>query len=287
MSEEEKTPEVTAHEEAVAKAKALGWVPKEEYKGDPEKWRDAEEFNEFGERLNPILRENNKRLEMQLKAKEEQHARELAEIRAAVAKFAKMHEETEKVAYAKALAELRSERKEALELGDFDRAEEVTERIETTKAAAKEVAVTVHTEPRKLPPEIPAEIQEVYAKWSTKNQWAVEGTEKYNPEMDAYARAIGEVLVKSGVSANGDSFEPFLNKVTEKVKARFPEEFGNPLRKMASVEGDGSGGDGTPTGKQTYANLPKEAKDACDFLIETGTFKSRAEYVARYYADKK
>src|SRR3970040_676509 len=154
MSEEEKTPEIIAHEEAVVKAKTLGWVPKEEYKGNPEKWRDAEEFNEFGERLNPILRENNKRLEAQLRTKEEAHAKELAEIRASVAKFAKLHEETEKVAYAKALADLRAERKEALAEGDYDRAEEVTEQIENAKTAAK--AEKEVREP-KAAPEVPAE----------------------------------------------------------------------------------------------------------------------------------
>jgi len=283
MSEEEKTPEVLAHEEAVVKAKTLGWVPKEEYKGNPEKWRDAEEFNEFGERLNPILRENNKRLEAQLRTKEEAHAKELAEIRASVAKFAKLHEETEKVAYAKALADLRAERKEALAEGDYDRAEEVTEQIENAKTAAK--AEKEVPEP-KAAPEVPAEIQATYTKWSAQNPWAVEGTEKYNPEMEAYARAIGETLYRSGTPTKGEAFEPFLNLITQKVKERFPEAFGNPLRRVASVEG-GTDGDETPTGKHTYANLPKEAKDACDFLVETGTFKSKAEYVARYYADKK
>jgi len=92
--------------------------------------------------------------------------------------------------------------------------------------------------------------------------------------------------VACGTPTKGEAFEPFLNLITQKVKERFPEAFGNPLRRVASVEG-GTDGDETPTGKHTYANLPKEAKDACDFLVETGTFKSKAEYVARYYADKK
>ncbi len=274
MSEEAATN--AEHDVAVEKAKQLHWVPKEEYTGDPAKWRDAEEFLEFGERVLPIVQENNKRLIADNAALK----REIAEIRDKVAKFAKVHEQTEQMAYAKAIADLRVERKEALENGDYDRAEEVTEKIETTKAASvqeKQVEQQVATE-------APAVVQKIYDEWAKENQWAVEGSDTYDLDMEAYARGIGDAMVKKqNISATGEDFRPFLDKIAKKVKERFPEKFGNPARKAAaSVEGDGGAGDSAPASKKTYTNLPKEAKESCDFLIATGTFANRDEYLKKY-----
>ena len=275
MSEDGDTPEAL-HEAAVEKAKQLHWVPKEDYTGDPAKWRDAEEFLEFGERVLPIVQENNKRLMADNIALKN----EIAAIRAEVAKFAKVHEQTEKQAYAKAIEDLRVQRKEALAEGDYDRAEEVTEKIETTKAAAVQ-------EVKRAPPAneaLIAEVQKVFDDWGKENQWAIEGSESYSLEMEAYAKGIGDAMVKKqGLNASGENFRPFLEQVTKKVKERFPEKFGNQKRReAASVESDGGAGDATPASKRTYANLPKEMKESCDFLIKTGTFKTREEYLAKY-----
>jgi hypothetical protein len=43
-------------------ARELGWSPKEEFKGDPERWIDAETFVKRGEELMPILKANNRKL---------------------------------------------------------------------------------------------------------------------------------------------------------------------------------------------------------------------------------
>ena len=43
-------------------AKAMGWVPKDEFKGDESKWKDAESFVKDGYEILPILRERTKNL---------------------------------------------------------------------------------------------------------------------------------------------------------------------------------------------------------------------------------
>lgn len=269
------TPEAV-HEAAVEKAKQLHWVPKEEYTGDPAKWRDAEEFLEFGERVLPIVQENNKRLMADNTALKN----EIAAIRAEVAKFAKVHEQTEKAAYAQALADLRDQRKTALAEGDYDLAEEVTEKIEVTKQAQ---VVEPAAKPAPQEAVIPQEVQTIYDGWAKENQWAVEGSESYDMEMEAYAKGIGDALVKKqGVKSTGADFRPFLDQISKRVKARFPEKFGNPARRAAASMEGGDAGDATPSSKKTYANLPKEAKESCDFLVETGTFANREEYLKKY-----
>ena len=61
------TPEVDSYE---LQAREQGWKPKEEYEGDPEKWRPAKEFVERGELFGKIdtmgkeLKETRKALKM-------------------------------------------------------------------------------------------------------------------------------------------------------------------------------------------------------------------------------
>ncbi len=263
MSEQEYTPE-----EALRKATDLGYDA-DRYAQDDPKWKSPEEFLDFGERLNPILRENNKRLEAQLKARDEQIAR----IQVEVTKFAKVHEETAKAAYAKALVELKAEKAQALEQGNYEEVVEIDEKIADTRAAEKAPQVQ-----QQKVNEVPTEIQETYQAWEKENKWLSDA------ELNAYAKAEGEILVAGGFDATGNNFKPFLDKVAERVKERHPEKFENDNRRNASMV-DG-GGDGVSSGgaakKHTYASLPKEAKEACDFLISTGTFKSKEDYLKNY-----
>src|SRR3990172_12212288 len=53
-------------DEVEKEARQLGWTPKEEWKGNPEKWIDAKAFVERGQEIMPILRSNNKRLQQEV-----------------------------------------------------------------------------------------------------------------------------------------------------------------------------------------------------------------------------
>ncbi len=41
----------------------LGWVPLDQWRGDPEKWTDADTFVKRGKEIMPILRKNNEALQ--------------------------------------------------------------------------------------------------------------------------------------------------------------------------------------------------------------------------------
>ena len=271
MAEENVGSQDAEHGDAVDKATRLGWVPQEEYKGDKSKWRDAEEFLEFGERLNPILRDNNKRLEAQLRERDLQ----IASIQKEVGKFAKIHEQTVKDAYAKALSDLKAEKKAAFEIGDYDTVMALDDKIAETRIAEKTPAEAPPPQPPKN--EVPDDIQATFNEWSQANSWIKD------PEMEAYARAAGELLVKQGVVAKGEYFKPFLAKVTEKVKERFPENFPEVRRGAPNrVEGGSDSGSGRPAGKQSYNHLPAEAKESCDLLVKTIPGYTREKYCAAY-----
>src|ERR1700727_987239 len=55
-----------APNEAEREARNLGWVGKEEFKGDPSKWRPAEEFLDRGRTILPIGLHDKKRLQRNL-----------------------------------------------------------------------------------------------------------------------------------------------------------------------------------------------------------------------------
>ena len=54
--------ESTATAEQRTAAESMGWIPPERFKGDPERYIDAAEYIDRGEKVLPIIKENNKRL---------------------------------------------------------------------------------------------------------------------------------------------------------------------------------------------------------------------------------
>lgn len=255
--------EVPVAEEAVApseteeKALKMGWTPKSEFKGDPAKWRSAEEFVERGETMLPIV-----------KAQVAKQAKEIDELKAAMKEFGEYHTKTEKRAYENALASLKQQRANAIATGDglaFDRIDDEIGKIKRT---------IENTSPNKIDP---AESPE-YKQWEAENKWVKD------PELEKYAFDIGKKLRESGISVAG---KEFLDLVGGKVKALFPEKFENPRRALASsVEG----GSAAPrrVGK-SFADLPADAKNACERMAknayggdEKQMAKFKAEYVKNY-----
>jgi len=258
------------------KAVRLGYDP-DRYEQDDPKWKSPEEFIAFGEQLNPILRENNKRLEAQNSELRE----EITKIQIEVAKFAKLHEETSKAAYAQARADLKAEKAEALSTGDYEAVVEIDEKLEATREAEKqadaEAAAKKAEKPAPKTPEVDPETAKQFAAWEAKNPWT------QNKEAEAFARSVGILMAQEGQPHTGDDFVPFLNKLTKKVKERFPELFeDSPRERDSLVEGGGDGGEYVPKGKKTYANLPKEAREACDLLVATVKGYTREKYVQAY-----
>src|SRR5215472_907386 len=42
------------------RARRMGWRPRNEFRGEPERWMEADEFVERGERMLPVLQERNR-----------------------------------------------------------------------------------------------------------------------------------------------------------------------------------------------------------------------------------
>jgi hypothetical protein len=254
MSDEVEQTEVEVAEptESEAKARRQGWRPKDEYRGPEDKWVDADAFLKRSDEELPVMRERLKKQD-----------RDLADLKGTVAKFAEHHAKVEKIAYERAMAEVKKQRREALAIGDADGFEQAEERL----AELKEV------KPAATQKEAAAEVAPEVKAWVEKNTW-------FDPKttMGKYAMAAHDEIMRD----NPDMpITEQLDAVAKEVKQRFPEKFANAKRSAPpAVEGATTVASGK--GSKSYANLPAEAKAACDKFLKQGLIKSKEDYL-KYY----
>jgi len=251
MTEEVTAPEATqADPEVESRAREMGWSPKEEWRGAPEKWVDAETFVKKGETLLPIVKAANRKLE----AKVEELTGILKDMTASQAK-------RERAAVEKAIAEREAKRDEAIEAGD----------VKAVKAIEKEIKELEEEKPE-APKKAAAAADPAITAWVEQNPWFGK-----DAKMRAFATELHGELLRDEPDL---SITENLKRVRKEVEKRFPEKFENPKRTAPNaVEGGGSGGGGTAGGWDT---LPDDVKAMGDRLIKAGVVKSRAEYAKQY-----
>jgi hypothetical protein len=269
MSEENQVEsnDVVVNEAAETEAKQFGWVPQEEFKGNPEEWKDAETFLKRGKEINGFLRKDLEKIQRTLSAKDA----ELAEIRQTMEEFRKYHNETEARAYARALNELKQEKITAIEQGDGVRVVEIDEEMNTLKEAQQSVKV-VAKEEKKTEADYNAE----YVAWAKNNLWF-----NTDPELQQLALLVGQEINATEPNLKGTDF---YNEVTKRVKETAPDKFQNPARSNSAV---GSSSDGRSPGtkkKKGYSDLPPEAKAACDKFVKQ-KLMTQEQYVSEYQWD--
>jgi len=237
------------------RAMAMGWTPKGQFKGDPDKWVDAETFVKRGEEFLPFLKANNRRLEQALEKGNAQLEQMDKALKGAIQHISR----ADKRAYEAARRDLESELDRAAEAGDAAAVRAVTQDIVTLEKDTADKA-----EPA-APDEDP-----VFAAWKAANPWY--GTDEV---MTAAAVALGNRLYAEGYTGKAQADE-----VTKRIKAEFPHKFDNPNRRQPSVV-EGGTGQGRKPGK-TYADLPPEAKAMCDSFVRDIKGFTKEKFVKDY-----
>jgi hypothetical protein len=249
-----------------AEAKQHGWTPKDEFKGDPSRWVDAETFVTRADEVMPLL-----------KKKTEVQDREIAALKKAVSQQTRLLATADERAMARALADLKAQKHEAVEAGDTKAVDAIDEKIDTLKAEAKAPAA----EPVTL-----EQAEEAYADFQLKNRWYGKGALPSASEVEAEARVFADALAAQN-KKKADSMAPadFFAWVSEQVHAEFPALTAKqPRQKPASDVSPPTNGRGA-SGVASFASLPKDAQQACDKLARMGALpgKDLAEQRA-YYA---
>lgn len=271
---------MSGEQEIEAKARSMGWVPQDQWRGPADRFTPAAEFVERGEQIMPILRANNHRLEgdvESLKAKLDQANEAIEALTATTSK--------------EALAKLKEKKTETLEAikqaktdGDSDAEEAHREVLAAVNEELKEAEAPA---PAKETAQPKAPVEEQWFKdWKGANDWFGKDIRK-----TAYAQGVAQDLRAQGEKAQGKEFCDILD--AELAKA-YPGAAEQRREAPAKVSGDGgeSRGSRTPGVRHTFAELPQEAKDACDraagkLVGEGKRFKDaaawRAHYVEKYF----
>lgn len=253
--------------ETEERARQMGWLPKEEFRGNPENWVEAGKYVERAETSLPFLKGTMHKLEETVRSQKfllEKQAEEMGGLRQDMTEFVEFSRGAEERAYQKALKDLRVEQASAKAKGDLDAFADATEKIDSL--INEHPAVTGKEREKGKEPVQPQGPQTEYTKWfkpEVLEQWKGEHTWfETEPDMAIYADQAGRFLLgKDGFNKPHDEH---LKEVAKLVKKKFPEYFGNTAQKKGSpVEGD-TGGSPSSNGKKTYADLPPDAKTICD-----------------------
>lgn len=227
-----------------AEAREQGWKPKEEYEGDPAKWRPAKEFVERGELFGKI----------------DHMGKELKETRKALKMLQDHHTKVRETEYNRALTELKALQKKHLEEGNSDGYLETTELLTDLKAEQKAREVVQQNVPNQPDPR--------FINWVSANKWY-----EKDAEMRKYADTLG-----AGYAASNPGIDPeeVLQYVTKEVRTRFSTKFVNPNReKPSTVEGASTG-----AANKSSFELTDDERKVMNTFVRAGVM-SKEDYIAQ------
>lgn len=281
-------------------ARDMGWVPLDEWNGDPDNHRSAEDFVRRGEEILPIVNAQNKDLRENNKALEDRLAKMQGDVDM-IAKVAQQQvKDAEQAGYDKAKVKY-EEKLEALQKKKFEAVQEGD--LETFQQAEGEIAnlqpptaPAANSEPKSndgqpavagTPPSNPA-----FDAWHKENSWYI--NDPANPgegdhDLSAYANGLVASVAPKHDMTTQEGAKACYEEIAEKVKQMFPQKFENPNRNEPGMTQPGSTGPGKGgKGKTTWADLPDSAKQAFErqkkMMEEKGFSFTKEQYLKAYEA---
>jgi hypothetical protein len=220
-----------------ADARKEGWVPKEEWHSS-KPWKPAEEFLDFKRKYIPAIKEETSKLQRELAELRRERDTEKQERAAAETRLAR---ETMKL-------ELRSAR----EANDWDRVDELTEKMFDLKIAEKAA-------PKPAQPTVDPEIQRSFTEFVNSNAWIKD--DKF------LARKFTQELKLIVDSKTADSMEEAMSDAAEEVRRRYPEKI-----KQTSAIGETGGehSSSRPNGRMWSDLKPEFRRDWEEMLDGQG-----------------
>ena len=227
-------------EEAENKAHALGWRPKDEFSGDPEKFTDAKTFLSKANDNIPMLRENYRKVEAQNQKFQEQ----LETLTKEVSVFNKRLEDAERRGYEKAVHDIEMQQRQAAMTGDLDKYDELQKKKDelAVKSEAVNTAApqTKGTSGMSMNDEIALQVFQMQNPWFRNDR-------DLNEDMSAYVLGI------KARYPNMDMAE-VLERAKNKVVRANPEKFAEGKKANDVLSGNGSA-----SAKLSYSGLPEKA----------------------------
>lgn len=269
-------------ESLVIEARSMGWKPKDEFRGDQSKWIEAKDYVEFGRKALPILQQNNQRLHGSVSALEARVNQLTAALEASKNDFQVMQEVQNEELTRRVQEErqnLLTRLKAAKRDDDTDLEVELTDqltRLNTAQAEAETPAKgPTRDEQEAQAAQIP--LNPAMRDWVQANEWFGK-----DPQKTARAVGIGHLVRADHPDLMGAEFYQEVDRRLAKLNVA-PARGDGKVAPSSGGSGSGGGGDAG----RTYADLPAEAKKACDryaekFVNPNGQFKTTADYRKHY-----
>jgi hypothetical protein len=234
------------------KAMDQGWVPQDQWTGDPEDWRPAKEFVDRGELFKKI----------------EDVRRENKQLRQGQEELLKHHQRVRQVAYEQALADLKAQKKAALADGDVDAVVEIDEKIDETKQ--------VHRQTQTQQVQQAADPDPMFNNWVQRNSW-------YNN--DTAMKAVADAVAKEAFMRGTTDKELILSKVDQEMKKAFPHKFENPRRASAPAV-EGGGGKGPAKSRTDDGDMSDGERQIMNKILRVTPGYTKEQYLKEYKAIK-
>jgi hypothetical protein len=201
---QQQTPEVS---EVELQAREQGWVPKEEWTGDPAKWRPADIFVDRGELLTKIKSQSS----------------EMRELKGMLNHLAEQNRKLYEAGYKRALDELATQRDAAIEAGDARAVREYD-----TQIRAHEQALEEAKKPKVLADNRQTAEQN-YRAFLARNRW-------YETDEAMQDWANGRAVRFKNSNPNVTDIEVYEH-LEEEARKRYPEKF----KRVGAPNPDGKG----------------------------------------------
>lgn len=281
---EQETQETTGQDDAAraeveARARDRGWAPKDEWRGDPEKWVDADEFVQRSDDRPAYLRADNERLDQANAALRQQ----VTEVQGTIKDQGELIRELlgqqktiAQQAYDRARRDIEREMDAAVEAGD-------TDGYKAKKAELQELD-SQRPEPAKAEPEKPDDGNK--GGEPPRPDLETEGWIRDNPWFSNDA-LLNEAAIRFEplVARENPNFttRERLDEVAKRVRQMYPKRFENPRRREPAAVSPTSppprsGGEK----KHTVADLPDEAREQMAKIIALTPGYTEQEYLDAY-----
>ena len=237
-------------------ARAQGWVPQEEWDGDPTQWRDAQVFLERGEYFKTMGSQK----------------KQIDKLNAVVEKMASIQAATREDERQRVLQELSEKKVSAMEEGEFERVATIDNEMNK-----------IRSEPAMAVPNVQGQNEELYtqnkiAEYIDNNQWY-----RTNSDMRQYADSLAVGFRTGNPNATIDDVLEYTDR---EVKIRYPEQFGGQVPSASPVASTRRTTKPSPNGaqkKKTLDDLPAGSREMYaqigQSFVDAGAVDSIDEYI--------
>ena len=288
-----------------ARARAMGWKPLEEFRGDPRRWTDARTFIEHGEAELPILRDQSRRMAEKIARFETEVTtlrNTVSEQSEAVKHAMELARRSDERGYQRGLSELKAKQREAVQVGDTEAFDQIDEQIRAAETERQNAETKYVTTPVKVAepvaPPVVAQVDRETSDFIAANPWFNTKPILKNAMIEQHKALVQAEGVKTGAEL-ADQYERAKDEVVElfpqffKIEAPVPpanEPSATPRPRLRAPALPSNGQAPRPRGASAFMRIG-DAKERADAETAYASIKRAQpdltpdEYIGIYFGE--